>query len=52
MTEVPGFELQDLDGGPHSLPAQRPTLLCFVKEDCATCNLAAPLIQAMHYSLW
>ncbi len=48
MTELPGFELQDLDGVSHSFPAQRPTLLCFVKEDCATCNLAAPLIQAMH----
>ncbi|NQY38923.1 MAG: TlpA family protein disulfide reductase [Henriciella sp.] len=48
MTEVPGFELQDLDGASHAFPSVRPTLLCFVKEDCATCNLAVPLVQAMH----
>jgi hypothetical protein len=58
MTEAPGFELQDLTGETRAFPADRPTLLCFVKEDCETCNLAAPQIEAMskafsaHADVW
>ena len=57
---LPPFSLADMSGTQHSFPAgpadpagqagdeQRPTLLCFVKEDCPTCNLAMPLLQALH----
>jgi hypothetical protein len=44
----PGFELSDLAGQSHSFPSDRPALVCFVKEDCATCNLAAPVIEALY----
>lgn len=48
MPNTPGFELQDLDGPNRTFPASSPTLICFVKEDCATCNLAAPVVEAFH----
>ena len=48
MAKKPGFELQDLNGQTHVYPASRPTLICFVKEDCETCNLAAPLLEALY----
>ena len=49
---LPPFSLADMSGTQHSFPAggdeRNPTLLCFVKEDCPTCNLAMPLLQALH----
>ncbi len=45
---LPAFELQDLNGTPRRFPAARPTLLCFVKEDCPTCGLTMPLIEAAY----
>ena len=55
---LPPFSLADMNGTQHAFPVgsagpaaeQRPTLLCFVKEDCPTCNLAMPLLQALHDS--
>ncbi|MCR9080365.1 MAG: TlpA family protein disulfide reductase [Hyphomonadaceae bacterium] len=46
MAELPGFELRDLDDAPRAFPAAKPSLICFVKEDCETCNLAAPVLEA------
>ena len=46
MAEIPGFELNDLDGAPRTFPSAKPTLICFVKEDCETCNLAAPVLES------
>lgn len=46
--QQPHFQLNDLGGNPHSLPKNRPGLICFVKEDCATCNTAAPVLEALH----
>src|SRR6516165_8888062 len=43
---LPGFTLDALDGKPWTLQSGRPALLCFVKEDCPTCGLTMPLIQA------
>jgi hypothetical protein len=43
-----GFELLSATGETHAFPAKRPTLVCFVKEDCETCNLVAPTLQAFH----
>lgn len=44
----PGFSLPDLDGLPRPFPSGRPTLVCFVKEDCKTCNLVMPVLEAFH----
>ena len=54
MTDTPpagkpsAFTLQDLAGESRSFPTGRPSLICFAKEDCATCNLVAPLLEAFH----
>ncbi len=42
------FTLDDLSGTAHTLPAGRPALVCFVKDDCETCNTAAPVLDAFH----
>jgi thiol-disulfide isomerase/thioredoxin len=46
--KLPSFSLNDLSGAEHRFPTARPTLLCFVKEDCPTCRLTMPLIDAAH----
>src|SRR5260221_692711 len=43
---LPAFELRDSRGVAHSFPSDRAVLLCFVKEDCPTCGLTMPLIEA------
>ena len=48
MSNLPNFELDDLDGVQQAFPAAKPTLVCFAKEDCETCNLAAPLVEQFH----
>ena len=47
MSSIP-ISLLDLDGSPHRFPSGRPSLVCFVKEDCKTCNLAMPVLEAFH----
>ena len=42
------FSLDDLTGTPHSYPMAQASLICFVKEDCETCNTAAPVLEALH----
>lgn len=44
----PGFTLTDLAGGDRIFPTNRPSLICFVKEDCQTCNLVAPILESFH----
>ena len=44
----PDFLLRDLDGVEHGLPAGQASLICFVKEDCETCNTAGPILEAFH----
>ena len=46
--ELPEFSLKDLAGGERKFPSGRHALLCFVKEDCPTCQLTIPLIEAAH----
>ncbi len=48
MADTPSFELTDLDGETRAYPASKPSLICFVKEDCETCNTAAPVINVFH----
>ncbi len=45
---VTAFSLPDLEGEPRKFPSERPSLICFVKEDCATCNLTAPVLETFH----
>ncbi len=44
----PAFSLNDLAGETRRFPTGRPSLICFVKEDCQTCNLTAPILEAFH----
>ena len=44
----PGFSLADLAGESHSFPTGRRALVCFVKEDCETCNTAGPVLEAFY----
>ncbi|MGZ6228096.1 MAG: TlpA family protein disulfide reductase [Candidatus Binataceae bacterium] len=43
---LPSFSLDDQHRRTLSFPGGRPALLCFVKEDCPTCGLTMPLIEA------
>ena len=45
---LPAFSLKDAHGADHAFPAAGASILCFVKEDCPTCNLVMPLIEALH----
>jgi hypothetical protein len=47
MTQ-PAFSLNDMSGRTRRFPTGRPSLICFVKEDCHTCNLTAPILEALH----
>ena len=47
---LPPFQLSDQHGSEHSFPDGQASLLCFVKEDCPTCNLVLPLIQKVYES--
>ena len=43
---LPPFSLADMAGENRTFPTGSPALVCFVKEDCPTCNLIMPLLQA------
>lgn len=45
---LPAFSLSDLAGNTHDFDGTGPALVCFVKEDCETCNTAAPVLAALH----
>ena len=45
-TTFPSFTLQSIAAGFVGFPTGRPTLLCFTKEDCPTCVLSMPLVEA------
>ena len=44
----PPFALTDRAGETRRFPTGRASLIAFIKEDCHTCNLAAPLLEAFH----
>ena len=46
--QLAAFTLSDLSGNSRSFPTGRTAMLCFVKEDCPTCGIAMPLIEAFH----
>ena len=45
---LPAFRLEDAEGEAVSFPADRPSVVCFVKDDCPTCHLAMPVLDALH----
>src|SRR5579863_5565569 len=45
---LPEFSLKDLTGAERKFPSGRNALLCFVKEDCATCQMTMPIMEAVH----
>jgi hypothetical protein len=45
---LPAFNLLDGSQSGHKFPTGRIALLCFVKEDCPTCGMTMPLIEAAH----
>src|SRR5947209_6415307 len=47
MADLPAFSLESA-AGRLSFPTGRHALLCFVKEDCPTCGLSMPLIEAAY----
>src|SRR5712691_4473363 len=48
MQSLPSFSLRDLEDRERSFPNGKPTLLCFVREECETCHLSMPVIEAVH----
>jgi hypothetical protein len=48
MTSLPAFSLCDLEGGQRAFPNGKTSLLCFVREECETCHLSLPVIEAVH----
>ncbi|MCA9823336.1 MAG: redoxin domain-containing protein [Dehalococcoidia bacterium] len=47
-TTLKPFVLSDSTGTEFRFPTGRPALLCFVHEECQTCALSLPLIEATH----
>jgi hypothetical protein len=45
---LPPFTLTDIAGATRAFPTSRHALLIFEKEDCPTCTLTMPLVQAAH----
>jgi hypothetical protein len=48
MASLPAFSLHDLKGNQQSFPNDKPSLLCFVREECETCHLSMPVIEAAY----
>ncbi len=46
--KLPEFSLKNFAGQERKFPSGRHALLCFVKEDCATCQMTMPIIEAVH----
>ncbi len=45
---LPAFLLADTDGSEVSFPSGRPAIVCFVKDDCPTCHVVMPVLDALH----
>ena len=51
MTQSPAFLLEDQQGEQFSFPGSKLAFVCFVKEDCPTCNDVMPLIETTYREL-
>ncbi len=45
---LPAFSLRDDSGRDRSFPSGRPALIAVVKEDCPTCGIAMPVLEAWY----
>ncbi len=45
---LPAFALSDMSGDPASFPSGRPSVVCFIKEDCPTCNEIMPVLEGLY----
>ena len=48
---LPAFSLRNSLEQDVSFPSGRTTLLCFVKEDCPTCQVVMPVLEALYRQL-
>ncbi|HCD27104.1 MAG TPA: thiol-disulfide oxidoreductase [Gammaproteobacteria bacterium] len=48
---APSFKLSNLHGDTVTRTGDRPSVLCFIKEDCPTCIAVLPVLSALHNSL-
>ncbi|MFU8817611.1 MAG: TlpA family protein disulfide reductase [Pseudomonadales bacterium] len=48
MSQLPAFMLADAEGQAHHFNGEAPSMVCFVKEDCPTCNEVMPVLVALH----
>jgi len=48
MRELPAFLLNDAADAAYSFPGDKPAIVCFVKEDCPTCNDVMPVLNALY----
>jgi hypothetical protein len=48
MTSLPALSLRDLEGIERSFPNGRSSVFCFVREECETCHLSMPVIEAAY----
>ncbi|MDA1074974.1 MAG: redoxin domain-containing protein [Proteobacteria bacterium] len=46
MAELTPFLLESAEGEKFSFPGDKPSVICFVKEDCPTCNEVMPVLEA------
>ena len=44
----PAFALDDMQGTPASFPSGKPAVVCFLKEDCPTCNEVMGILDAFY----
>jgi thiol-disulfide isomerase/thioredoxin len=51
MNQAPAFSLHSSKHRDVAFPAGKPSLLCFVKEDCPTCQTAMPVLQTF-FETW
>ena len=51
MAQSPAFLLEDEQGEQFAFPGAKPAFVCFVKEDCPTCNDVMPLIETTYRAL-
>ena len=45
---LPAFLLEDGAGVSHTFPSARRSIVCFLKEDCPTCNEVIPVVDAIY----
>ena len=51
MLSLSPFQLTDLSGASQQFSGDRPSVVCFVKEDCPTCREVMPVLAVMYDAL-